>query len=180
MLGSRKFALDYNGIQLLPPAPRKPWVIECDATLSAAGAFSKQRFYAEEFPPDVTSSNFNITHLEAFNLIHALTALLPPSPQECLVIVNTDNETSQQVLQTGRSKDSFLCACARQIWLIPAKLNFELEIHHKAGKDLVLADALSRSFTSIMAKLKASNLLTSLGLIKKTVFLTANVIDFSI
>ena len=41
-----KFASTFNGIQLLPAAPRKMWVIECNSTLEGSGAFSEVAYYA--------------------------------------------------------------------------------------------------------------------------------------
>ena len=75
-----KFALDYNGVQLLPPTPRQPWIIECDSKLSAAGAFSCSAYYAEKVPEEVLMSRLSIMHLEALNLVYAVSSLLPPAP----------------------------------------------------------------------------------------------------
>ena len=57
-----------------------------------------------------------------------------------------------------------VCACARQVWLILAQLNFDLEIKHKPGDTLILADALSRSCSSPMHNKKAQDLCDSLNL----------------
>ena len=37
----QKFASTYNGVQLLPSAPRKDWTLECDSTLEVGGATSQ-------------------------------------------------------------------------------------------------------------------------------------------
>ena len=60
------------------------------------------------------------------------------------MFVNTDNMTSQQVLSSGADRDPIICECARQIWLIVAQNSTDIVILHKPGKDIVLADALSR------------------------------------
>ena len=72
--------------------------------------------------------------------IQLVLALLPVSPHEYWIIVNTDNATSQQVLLAERGRDPTLCACARRTWLLLALYRFELVIEHKAGADLVLAE----------------------------------------
>ena len=87
---------------------------------------------------------------------------------------------SQHVLDSGRGRDSVLCACACQLWLLAARFNFELEIKYKAGKHLVLADALSRSFTSSSANVLALDLCNSLNLSQVKVDLTLDVLDFSL
>ena len=66
--------LEFNGIQLLPSSPRNYWVIECDATPLAAGAYSQKAFYAESFSQDVKDRNLSIVHREALNLVHAVSA----------------------------------------------------------------------------------------------------------
>ena len=53
-----------------------------------------------------------ITHLEALNLIHAVTLLMPDDPLNYDIVVNTDNMNSQQILSHGSGKDRILCACA--------------------------------------------------------------------
>ena len=58
--------------------------------------------------------------------------------------VNTDNMTSQQVLSLGAGRDPIICACAQRIWLIAVERSMEVNILHKPGRDIVLADALSR------------------------------------
>ena len=78
---------------------RLTWIIECDSTLEAAGAFSPTSFYADKFPPSVVDSHLQIVHLEALNLVHAVVNLLRPKPHNYIVQVNTDNAASQQVLE---------------------------------------------------------------------------------
>ena len=40
-----KLASSLNGVQLLPAAPRKSWIIECDSTLRGGGANSQVAYY---------------------------------------------------------------------------------------------------------------------------------------
>ena len=76
------------------------------------GAF-QSHFYAELYPASVLKICTNINHLEAVNLVHALTFLMPPDPVKHNIIVNTDNLASQLVLNSGHGKDAVFCACAR-------------------------------------------------------------------
>ena len=61
-----------------------------------------------------------------------------------LVVVYTDNMSSASSLRSGRTKDSALAACSRQLWLEAALADHDIEIRHKPGVDIPLADALSR------------------------------------
>lgn len=60
-------------------------------------------------------------------------------------MVWTDNLASAWALQTGRTKDQTLAACAREIWLLASLGNHNIVVKHKPGKDIPLADALSRA-----------------------------------
>ena len=71
---------------------------------------------------------------------------------------------SQLVLSTGAGKDSVLCACAREIWKFAAMNNCDVSIEHKPGKQLKLADALSRQFHDTAAYNIASSMCTQLHL----------------
>ena len=139
-----KSAKSLNGIFLIPPENTQQWTIECDSSLVGGGAFSQTKFYAEVYTEEFIKAKPHITNLEALNLVTAVTYLLPESPNKYVIVINTDNKTSQQVLSTGRGRDKTLTACARQLWLIAAEANTTLRIIHKPGSELVLADALSR------------------------------------
>ena len=116
----------------------------------------QKHYYKVLYPYDVTSRILTITQLEALNLVHAVSYLLPQCPPNFTIIVNTDNSTSQQVLSSGNGKDHIMCACVCQLWLLAANLNLELEIVHKPGSELIVVDALSRSFSSDSYKAKAA------------------------
>ena len=52
-----------------------------------------------------------------------------------------------QVASSGRTRDPFLGACIRNIWLITATHDIELEVKHIQGNKNVLGDALSRIYS---------------------------------
>ena len=64
----------------------------------------------------------------------ALKNLLPPSPHEYTIVVNTDNMTSQQVLSCGAGKDAVICTCAHQIWLIAMEKSTEVIVTQNQEK----------------------------------------------
>ena len=152
-----RFSETSNGICLLPPPILTNWEIECDSTLLAGGAYSKDKFYMERYTPQFKASTSNIAQLEELNLVQAVVSLLPDHPENYKITINTDNLASQQVLSSGSGRDKMLSACARQLWLLAALYSTELHIFHKSGKELVFADALSRAPTDPSYYSKALN-----------------------
>ena len=81
-----------------------------------------------------------------FEMINVMTALRVwgPAWRDQRIKVHCDNAAVVEVLNRGASRDTFLCACARTIWLIKAKYNLQLLVVHIRGADNVYADMLSR------------------------------------
>lgn len=174
-----RFAASFNRIVLLPKSKPADWLIECDSTLKGAGAFSPTSFYAQQYPPEITDKLSFINQLEALNLVHALLNLLPPDPRNYNVIVNTDNLVSQQIFASGSGRDPVLCACARKVWLISAMNSFSLEVRHKEGRLLILADALSRFYDNQQSKDRALLECKKRNLNRVQVSLSLTNIDFT-
>ena len=53
-----------------------------------------------------------------------------------------------QVASSGRTRDPFLEACTRNIWLITATHDIDLVVKHIQGTKNVLADTLSRIYSA--------------------------------
>ena len=58
--------------------------------------------------------------------------------------VKCDNMAVVEVLTSGKTKDSVLGTCARNIWMLSALFNISIHIEHISGKFNVIADLLSR------------------------------------
>ena len=151
----KMYAKTSNGLVLLQSGPKQHWIIECDSSLTGARAYSQSHYYSEVYGPDILKQKMNIAQLEALNLIVALKSLVPSNPEKYIIQINTDNSVSQTVLTEGTGRDPILCGCAREIWLFAAKTSTEVIVKHKAGKDLILADALSRRHHDAEADKKA-------------------------
>ena len=137
--------------------PKLPFLnMECDACLQGGGGVSDTAFYEVIFPP-LYRDMFNISQLEAFNLVLALKTLTPPSLTNARILIKTDNTGARWALSTGRTRDPVLAACAREIWLFSAIKQVDILIHHAPGETLILADALSRaSFNPRLGKIARS------------------------
>ena len=147
-----EFASDFNGLVLLNPKWKPDWHIECDACPLGGGAFSNQNYIAEKLNKDLTSLNLPICEIEALNLIVSLNSLKPKVPSNFNIIIFTDNKTAQSVFESGYGRNKTLTAAARYISKFQARNSCTVRVKHKAGKDLVVADALSRAFSEAPAQ----------------------------
>ena len=55
-----------------------------------------------------------------------------------------DNLAVVQVMNTHKTRDPFLSICDRNVWLLAASYDIQLQVHHVRGKDNAEADLLSR------------------------------------
>ena len=60
------------------------------------------------------------------------------------VLIRCDNEAVVSVLRTSKTRDSYLAACARNIWYVSATSDIDLQYTHIRGLDNKIADVLSR------------------------------------
>lgn len=174
------FAESSNGLVLIKDRSSTKWVIECDSSLRGAGAHSNETYYSEAYSDSFLKNNYNICQLEAINLVKALQVLSPIDPSNFTIIINTDNMASQLVLSSGAGKDKILCACSREIWRLAAIMNCDIEIKHKPGKDLILADALSRQHFDPSAAAKVHLLCRSMNLRGCRATFDDNILDFEL
>lgn len=133
-----------NGISLIAPV-KDIIYMECDSSLEGGGGNSDTYFYKWNYPKSHIDKYPSIHMLEAINLLIAYRTLCPQSGTagKCVVIA-TDNLASHFALTTGWTKDPVLGLCARELWLEAARADHDIEIIHKEGTAIPLADALSR------------------------------------
>ena len=138
-------------------------VIECDACLRGGGGFSSTHYFDVVFTEDC-AAKYHISQLEALNVVQALKTLITHGTREICVVVRTDNIAAMYALNTGRTKDEVLAACAREVWMIAALKGLDLIITHVPGADLILADALCRRSISPRLDSLAKTLVTKSNL----------------
>ena len=64
-----------------------------------------------------------------------------------IVKSHCDNLAVVQVVQTSKTKDPFLAACIRNIWMITAISDIEIQIDPVKGVNNIIADILSRLYS---------------------------------
>ena len=105
-----------------------------DASLTGMGAVWRNRLYATPCHNRV-DLNLKIIHLEMLNIVIALRTW-----GHSAINIYSDNLGVVQVVETGKTRDHFLALCIRNIWLITASLDIQLDIGHIAGIYNVIAD----------------------------------------
>ena len=83
-----------------------------------------------------------IIHLEMLNIVIALRTW-DHWWHHSVITIFCNNLWVIQVVETGRTRDSFLALCIRNIWLITATLDIQLDICHIPGIHNVIANTLS-------------------------------------
>lgn len=141
-----QFATASNGVRLITP-PSQHFDIECDSSMEGGGGVALNLCYAWKYPTDIMQRFSTIHELEALNLVIAYKTFAPYLTTNSTVIIHTDNQASSFSLQTGKTRDRTLGACARELWLAAALAQHDIDIRHKAGIDIPAADALSRMYT---------------------------------
>ena len=102
------------------------------------------KYFHAVFPPFNVERQLHINALELLSVLVGL-RLWAPLSQGQGVQIYCDNQTSVQVLNSGRSKDEYLCVCLRDIAFICAVNRLELRALHIEGASNRLSDFLSRS-----------------------------------
>lgn len=154
-----RFLRHYNGIHMMVQTTAETY-IEVDSCLSGCGGICGCYYYHSQFPDYIMDMDLSICHKEMLNIVLAL-KLFANAWQDTCVKLFTDNSVSVSVLSSGRSRDSYLLACAREVWLICAQKNISLLVEHKAGVLLQDADSLSREHLSAQFKAKVEKIAKS-------------------
>ena len=157
------FLPDFNGVALYDHK-RVPFQVHLDACLHGLGGVFHNLVYHVPIPPGFC--NLNIVHLQMINIL-VVSKLFCNNWTRQAVRLFCDNSAVVQVLQSGRTKDPYLAAVARNVWLLAAKHDIEINYVHISGKKNRTADLLSR-WTGSMNDMQELNFLVPTLLWLKT------------
>ena len=116
-----------------------------DASVTGMAAVWINRVYATPIH-NCGGLDLKIVHLEMLNIIIALKTW-GDKWRHSAIDIFCDNLGVVQVVKTGKTKDPFLALCVRNIWLLTASLDMQLNINHVPGICNVAADTFSRIYS---------------------------------
>ena len=135
-----KFLHTYNGVSLYDHR-NIDVTLELDACLTGFGGCSGDCIYHLSIPRGFR--NLTIVHLEMVNILLAIRTFKRQWATK-RVLIQCDNEAVVTVLRSGRTRDPYLAACARNIWYAAAAADIDLQYVHIRGIENKVADVLSR------------------------------------
>jgi hypothetical protein len=111
-----------------------------DASLKGVGGVCHSFVYRRALPPN---SGWCIAYWEAINVIVALRTFAS-LVQGHRVLVWCDNTVAVNILNSGRGSDPILNLISRNLWVLQASLDCDVQFMHISGKLNRVADILSR------------------------------------
>ena len=143
----QKFLPHFNGVTLFKkPIITNLSLVYVDACLSGIGSIWGTRVYLAPAPV-VPNFQLKIVHLEMINLVVAF-RLWAKHWRHSSIHIYCDNEVVVQVVASSKTKELFLAACIRNIWLLKAIHDVDLRIFHIKGFHNNKADLLWRLYSS--------------------------------
>ncbi|CAH1257542.1 Hypp1851 [Branchiostoma lanceolatum] len=143
-----RFLPAFNGVSLIHDLPGRglPDVPTTDACLTGCGGTFQQECFHTQFPQEISEQDHPIHRLEMLAVVVACKVWCA-AWAGCTINIACDNTVTVYVINSGRSTDTFMQACARELVYLQATNDFRLYAHHIPGVDNRLADFLSRWHT---------------------------------
>ena len=135
-----KFVKHYNGTSFFDHKVVAA-TVELDACLTGFGGRWGNLVYS--IPIQRNYNNLAITQLETLNILVAM-HLFAPYWHRKTVQIKCDNLAVVQVLTSGKTRDPFLGAFARNVWMVTAQADIDVRYSHIPGCQNNVADLLSR------------------------------------
>ena len=94
-------------------------------------------------PIQLGYGSYSIVHLEMVNIFLAL-KVFTHFWQKSRILIRCENQAVVTVLNTGKTRDPYLAACARHVWYLASVHDIKLQYAHIRGEHNKIADFLSR------------------------------------
>ena len=145
----QRHATKFNGVSQIPQAP---WgdpdaLIACDATPTACGGWhSPNEYFREKFPKQILGMKLHISALEMLTLVVTVKIWISKCHSKRLQIYS-DNMATVIAVNTGKTRDTFMSACLRELVFLLTTHECELKVRHIDSKSNSWPDMLSRWHT---------------------------------
>ena len=137
------FLPEYNGVSLILPSVYCVDTIVTDACLIGAGGVFGNECFHTTFPDHIIEdADYNISVKEILAIIVSL-PLWASHLKGHRLLIQSDNETCVQVINSRHSRSPLLQQCLRILWLICATHDLDLQAEHISGFLNPYADLLS-------------------------------------
>ena len=142
----QRFAPNFQGVSQIPNnnLGEPDTFISCDATPTACGGWAEpNEYFREVFPSSIRKENWHISALEMVTLTVTVKLWVPKCHSQRLQVFS-DNQATVIAVNTGKTRDSVMASCLRELTYILAKHNCELKVRYINTKANTLSDLLSR------------------------------------
>ena len=141
----KKFVNAFNGVSFIPsPIWSEPdFFFSTDSCLFGCGGICNDEYFHSSYPGFIIEQNLPIHQLELLAVLVAIRTW-GRKYSGAKIQLYCDNEAAVRVINSSKTKDSFMGSCLRELWLEVCCFQFELRAIHLPGEENRLADWLSR------------------------------------
>ena len=127
------FLPQYNGVSLIPPSVYCAETIVTDACLFGAGGVFGYECFHTTFPYHIIEdTDYHINVKEILAIIVSL-PLWASQLKGHHLLIQSDNETSVQIINSRHSRSPLLQQCLQILWLICVTHDLDLQAEHLPG-----------------------------------------------
>ena len=139
------FIEKYNGVSFIPASiwTEPDVTFATDSCLVGCGGFCDGEYFHASFPDSIKQQQLPIHCLEMLTVLIGV-RIWGSRLEGQKVQIFCDNEPAVHVINSGRTKDSFMGSCIRELWLEVSKFGFQLRAVHLPGEENRVPDWLSR------------------------------------
>ena len=140
-----KFVDIFNGVSYIPPLVwEEPDItFSTDSCLTGCGGICDREYFHASFPKFIQDQGLPIHKLEMLAVLVGV-RLWGKNCEGQKIRIYCDNDAVVQVLNSSKTRDSFMATCLRELWFEVSKYRFQLRAIHLPGEDNRIADWLSR------------------------------------
>ena len=135
----------YNGVSFIPSAIwNEPDVtFATDSCLVGCGGICEGEYFHIGYPKKIRDQQLPIHSLEMLAVLLGV-RIWGARLQTLKIQIYCDNEPAVRVINSGKTKDTFMGSCIRELWLEVSKYGFQLRAVHLPGEQNRVPDWLSR------------------------------------